>query len=548
MPAVNPDLPFTLDPPPRSLQTRLYERLRSDILSGRFRGGEKLPSSRALASSLRLSRTTVVLAYEQLLAEGYLEARPGSGTFVSEDVPLNPSGTPSRPVSSRWSENAEHRKRRLAGRSADAPSLSRWGARLFEAAQAAPAAPSAYLPFDFRPGRPAWKEFPWQTWRRLAGRFWAGPPRELASYGDPAGYAPLREAISAHLGRSRGVRCEPRQVVVVNGVQQAVDLLARIWLDPGDAAAVEDPGYPEAALALRAYGVYVLPIPVDTEGLQVHRLPAAATQHPQPPRLIYVTPSHQFPTGTVLSLRRRLALLEWAAERDALVVEDDYDSEFRYEGRPLESLQGLDRAGSVAYVGSFSTALFAPLRLGYAVLPERLLAPFVAAKRLADRQTATLEQWVLAEFMGGGSFVRHLRRMGRLYRARREALLTSLRRELSDWVEPDGAGAGLHLIGWLRPDLDEAQIAQQAARAGVGVYPLGRFRLGAMERPGLLLGFAALDEVEITEGVRRLAAVIRDGSRPGGPGALRPMPWRGGDALARPADGPFGRSARCADR
>jgi GntR family transcriptional regulator/MocR family aminotransferase len=334
----------------------------------------------------------------------------------------------------------------------------------------------------------------------------------MASYGDPAGYGPLRQAIAGHLARSRGVRCKPDQVVVVNGSQQAADLLARVWLDPGDAAVFEDPGYPEAALALRAYGVYVLPTPVDDDGLIVERLPG--TGEPPAlggPRLVYATPSHQFPTGAVLSLGRRLALLEWAAARGALIIEDDYDSEFRYEGRPLESLQGLDEAGRVAYVGSFSTALFPPLRVGYAVLPERLVEPFVAAKWLADRQTATIDQQVLADFIAEGHFARHLRRMGRLYRKRRDALLAALDEYLAGVVEPSGAGAGLHLVAWLRKGWREEQVTAAATAAGVGVYPLGRFRLGGGGRPGLLLGYAALDEVQIRQGVRRLAEAIRRG-------------------------------------
>jgi len=297
-------------------------------------------------------------------------------------------------------------------------------------------------------------------------------------------------------------------VVVVNGSQQAADLLARVWLDPGDAAVVEDPGYPEAALALRAYGVYVLPSPVDAEGLAVERLPAAGDPPLGGPRLVYVTPSHQFPTGTVLSLRRRLELLEWAAARGALVVEDDYDSEFRYEGRPLESLQGLDSAGLVAYLGSFSTALFPPLRIGYAVLPPALVEPFVAAKWLADRQTATLDQQVLADFIAEGHFARHLRRMGRLYRQRRDALLGALHEHLAGVVEPGGSGAGLHLVAWLRGELDESSVAEAAAANGVGVYPVSRFRLGSPGRPGLLLGYAALEASQIRAGTRQLASAI----------------------------------------
>lgn len=495
------DLALTLETSAeRSLQWRVYDRLRRDILGGRFRPGERLPSSRALARSLRLSRTTIVLAYEQLIAEGYLETRPASGTFVSSVLPDDERAR------ERESERARERLVPPALPLSHSPTLSRWGERLLEVGRGATPSSGAGLRFDFRPGRPDWAAFPRELWRRLAARRWSAASDELASYGDPAGYRPLREAIAAHLARSRGVRCDAGQVVVVNGSQQAADLLARVWLDPGDAAAVEDPGYREAALALRAYGVYVQPTPVDRDGLVAEALPPPS--QPQAPRLVYVTPSHQFPTGTILSLGRRLALLEWAAARGALIIEDDYDSEFRYEGRPLESLQGLDRAGAVAYVGSFSTALLPPLRIGYAVLPLPLVEPFVAAKWLADRQTATIDQQVLADFIAEGHFARHLRRMSRLYRARRDVLLASLGEHLAGLVEPGGTGAGLHLVGWLQGGLDEDAISKAAAARGVGVYPLSRFRLGTEGPGGLVLGYAGLDEARIRDGIRQLAQAI----------------------------------------
>jgi GntR family transcriptional regulator/MocR family aminotransferase len=502
-PIMSIDLALTLEAPAgRSIQWRVYDRLRLDILTCRFQPGERLPSTRALARSLRVSRTTAVLAYEQLQAEGYVEARPASGTFVSKVLPADGQARGGA-EDLRLGDQFDDR----SAPDAQHYTLSRWGERLLAAGRAAPTPAGPRAEVDFRPGRPDWNAFPRGIWRRLAARRWAAASDELAYYGDPAGYRPLREAIAQHLARSRGVRCDPTQVVVVNGTQQAADLLARVWLDPGDAAVVEEPGYPEAALALRAYGVYVLPTAVDADGLQVERLPAADS--PQAPRLIYVTPSHQFPTGTVLSLGRRLALLEWAAARGALVVEDDYDSEFRYEGRPLESLQGLDSRGLVAYLGSFSTALLPPLRVGYAVLPPRLVEPFVAAKWLADRQTATIDQQVLADFIAGGHYVRHLRRMGRLYGERRSALLAGLRHELGGTVEIGGSGSGLHLMVWLEPGQEAAAVARAAAAVGVGVYPVGQFRQAGPGRPGLLLGYAALDVEQIRTGLTRLAAVLR---------------------------------------
>ena len=508
----------------RTLQQQLYSRLRDDILARRLRPGERMPATRALATQLAVSRTTTVLAYEQLLAEGYLEARQGSGTFVSRQLPDEALAAPVA-----RSPGAAVASTRLLGfaQSADTAAdtatesrrLSRWGMNLAETrgqlwrADGTAAERFGPTPFDFRPGRPDWDAFPRDLWSRLAARRVRGDSASLATYGDPAGYRPLREAIARHLAHSRGVRCDADQVVVVNGSQQGVDLLVRLWLDPGECAALEDPGYQGAALALRAHGMRVLPVPVDDDGLDVAALPAA--DDADAPRLVYVTPSHQYPTGATLSLPRRLRLLEWGARRGALVVEDDYDSEFRYSGRPLESLQGLDRAGVVAYVGSFSKALFPPLRVGYVVLPPDLREPFVAAKWLADRQTATLDQQVLSDFVADGHFERHLRRMRRLYAARRDALLAALREHLGGLVTPGGDGAGLHLVAWLPDGWDAAALAGRAAEHGVAAPPVAPYYQGRRDRPGLMLGFAALDEGTIRAGIERLARAADELARAG---------------------------------
>jgi GntR family transcriptional regulator/MocR family aminotransferase len=500
-----------------SLQQQLYTRLRDDILARRLRPGERLPPSRTLAAQLAVSRTTVVLVYDQLVAEGYAEARQGAGTFVSRQIPdealvaarrphllLQPDGS-SDEGRGEPSDNVVARPER--------PALSTWGSRMAEVhtlvwgSDGRVAERHATVPYDFRPGRPDWDTFPRQVWGRLTARQVRDGSVQLASYGDPAGYRPLREAIAAHLGQTRGVRCTAEQVVVVNGSQQGADLLIRLFLDPGGHAALEDPGYAGAALTLRAHGMNVRPVPVDEDGLDVAALPAP--DDPLAPRLVYVTPSHQFPTGATLSLPRRLRLLEWAARRRALIVEDDYDSDFRYSGRPLESLQGLDTHGVVAYVGSFSKALFPPLRVGFVVLPPRLVEPFVAAKWLADRQTATLDQQVLSDFIVEGHFERHLRRMRRLYQARRDALLGALRTHLGDEMVAGGDGAGLHLVAWLPPDSDAVALSAEAATLGVAAPSLDPYYLGAVGRPGLMLGYAALDEARIVEGVRRLARAAR---------------------------------------
>lgn len=494
---------------PLSLQQQLYTRLRDDILAGRLRPGERLPPSRTLAGQLAVSRTTVVLVYDQLVAEGYAEARQGAGTFVSRQLPDEALMATRRPHLVPPPSDADADRSEPPG----VDGLSVWGERMADVHRRVwgedgrVAERYETLPFDFRPGRPDWDTFPRQVWGRLTSRQVRERSEELASYGDPAGYRPLREAIASHLGQTRGVRCTAEQVVVVNGSQQGADLLIRLFLNPGDHAALEDPGYAGAALTLQAHGMTVGPVPVDDDGLDVSALPAPDDL--RAPRLVYVTPSHQFPTGATLSLPRRLRLLEWAARRGALIVEDDYDSDFRYSGRPLESLQGLDTHGVVAYVGSFSKALFPPLRVGFVVLPPRLVQPFVAAKWLADRQTATLDQQVLSDFIGEGHFERHLRRMRRLYQARRDALLAALRARFGDAVAAGGDGAGLHLVAWLPPDADASALSAEAATMGVAAPSLDPYYLGASRRPGLMLGFAALDETRIAEGVRLLARAAR---------------------------------------
>ncbi|MFN8523292.1 MAG: PLP-dependent aminotransferase family protein [Chloroflexota bacterium] len=496
----------------RSLQQQLYAQLREDVLTGKLAAGARAPSTRGLAETLGVSRTTVVLAYDQLLAEGYLETRRGSGTYVS----------------SRLAPSSESRGA-FASTGTTPRRLSAWGRNL---ALLDPATLERQAPveIDFRPGRPDWDAFPHTEWSRLAARRWRQASVDLASYGDPAGYGPLREAIAGHLSRSRGVRCDADQVVIVNGSQQGVDLLLRIWVDAGDVAALEDPGYPGAARALEAYGARVLPIPVDDDGLDVSALESAPVSPST--RLVYVTPSHQFPTGATLALARRLRLIEWAREHGALIVEDDYDSEFRYLGRPLESMQGLDTAGTVAYVGSFSKAMFPPLRVGYVVMPRDLVEPYVGAKWLADRQTATPEQQVLYDFMHRGWFDRHLRRMRRLYQSRRVALLEALHRELGGAVTASGDGAGLHLVAWLADGLSAVRVSREAAALGVAAPPISPYYAGRPPREGLMLGFAALDETTIVEGARRLAMAVRSAA------GVRGRLTRPDHALALPPGSP----------
>jgi GntR family transcriptional regulator/MocR family aminotransferase len=468
---------------------QLYEGLRQSILDGRLAPGVRLPATRGLAEELGVSRNTVLSAYEQLLAEGYLEGKAGSGTYVPRTLP------------------EEMLQVQAPGKRRPTPSqrrrLSQRGELL---AGSAPAVlPSSGVPRPFRPGIPALDAFPFETWNRLVAHYHRHPRRDLLNYNYSAGHAPLRRAIAAHLGPARAVHCDPEQVLVISGAQQGLDLIARILLDPGDAVWIEDPGYRSARAALQGAGATLVPVPVDSDGLDV----AAGNARCPDARLVYVSPSHQYPLGVTMSLTRRLALLDRARRADAWVVEDDYDSEFRYAGRPLAALQGLDRDGRVIYLGTFSKTLFPSLRLGYLVVPEDLVDSFMAARVVMDRQPPTLAQAVVADFIEEGHFLRHIRRMRTLYLERQEALLRAARREFDGLLDVPPCATGLHLMGWLPEGMDDREASRAAAQAGVEAPPLSSYFLDRCKRGGLLLGYAGSDVRQIREGVRRLSAALR---------------------------------------
>jgi GntR family transcriptional regulator / MocR family aminotransferase len=458
---------------------RIYSRLRGEILSGNLKSGAKLPSTRAMAEQLGVSRTVVLLAYDQLRAEGFTVGRDGSGTYVSAGVNEQRPGVRR---SAKWR-------------------LSRFGAERSWRSINVPQRETRGLPFDFAYGRSDLESFPFEQWRRTLLRCARKAPVSALDYGPAAGNLSLREAIAAHLRRSRAVDCDPAQVIVVNGSQQALDLIARVLIERGDRVAIEDPSYQGAREALHAAGARLCPIPVDHDGLDPGRLPAYA-------RIAFVTPSHQFPTGAVLPLPRRLALLDWAKRRNALVVEDDYDGEFRYEGQPIESLQGLDREGRVVYIGTFSRTIFSSLRLGYLVAPRNLVSAFTAAKWLCDRHTATLEQQTLAEFISSGMYERYLRRVRRRNATRRRVLLESIQCNLGDRVEVTGDGAGAHIVLWLPASIDEESLVKKAASRGVGVYAISPYFLKKPQRGGILLGYARMKEAEIRESIQRLSGLF----------------------------------------
>jgi GntR family transcriptional regulator/MocR family aminotransferase len=466
------------------LSRQIYLWIRQSILDGGLPVGGRLPSTRDLADQLNVSRTVTVLAFDDLLAEGFVEGRGGSGTYVAAAPAVSPPP--------------------FADPASAAIRLSRFG----HAAQASVLPRSGpagvgRLPYDFVDGRHATAgPFPLVAWRRMLAR---NARAVHTAYADPAGSEPLREAIAAHLRRSRAVVCEASQVVIVNGSQQALDLAARVLIEPGDTVAIEDPHYSGAREVFRAAGAKLASIPVDRDGLVTDRLPKRA-------RAVFVTPSHQFPSGAILPLQRRLALLDWARRAKALIIEDDYDGEFHYEGRHVESLQGLDREGRVLYTGTFSRTIFPALRLGYLIAPRALAAAFASAKWLCDRHAATLEQETLAEFIATGAYARYLRRSRKENATLRAALADAVRKHIGDLAELSGEDSGTHAILWPRARRAEAHWIAAAASRGVRVSGVGHCYFEQRPRPGLMLAYTKLPAARIREGIKRLAAAISDGT------------------------------------
>jgi len=466
----------------------LSSALRAQILEGRIHPGARLPSTRELARQYGYSRGTIVAAFEALRAEGYVAGSVGSGTYVNPVLPDELLHAPRAP--------------RAAAAPMQKPvrALSGFARRVrpFPAGVVTPAR-------AFRSNVPALDLFPVATWAQVAGRCFRRVTRRQLNDGDALGYLPLREALSEYLTTARGVRCTPAQVMVVAGVQEALDLSARVSLDRGDRVCLENPGYVGARHAFGASGAKIVALDVDTEGA---RLP----QRTRDARLVYMTPAHQFPLGVSMSLTRRLAWLDWAHRGGALILEDDYDSEFRFVGRPLPALQGLDRHGVVLFTGSFGKMLFPSLRLGYLVLPPDLVDVFAAAKSVSSRHVPVPDQAVLCDFIRDGHFGRHVRRMRQIYAERRGVLLTDAQQYLRGLLEITGAEAGLQTAGWLQRGLNGEAVARAAGERDIEVIPLSRFGNGA-RREGLQLGFAAVETDAIHRGVRTLASILEELAR-----------------------------------
>jgi len=478
------------------LSARIYRQLLDAILDGRLRPSSRLPPTRDLARRLAVSRNTVAVAYERLIAEGFVSGRVGAGTFVSAQPQPLGRGAQTRHAPA----GAGVHPRKL------------WESMPALAGMSGPSSGAVAIPYDFRAGVPDSKLFPLTSWRRLVARELRPQAARGAIYGDPAGHAGLRAAIARFIGISRSVRAAADDVIVTHGAQQALDLIGRVLIDPGangngTVVAVEEPGYPPARAVFRSHGARVVPVPVDDEGLVVSAIPPAA-------RLVYVTPSHQFPLGTVMSLQRRAALLAWAERREAVIIEDDYDTEFRFEGRPLDPVQSLDRSGRVLYVGTFSKVMLPTLRVGFLIAPASLQPALRLAKQLTDWYGELPTQAALARFIDDGLLARHIRKAGREYAERRTRIANALQRDFSEWLELVPSAAGLHLTARVRAKVrarfDLETILARAAANGVNLTTLARYYTepSITSPAGLLIGYGAIATQKVDEGMRRLAAAF----------------------------------------
>ncbi len=470
------------------VRQQLYARIRELIVNGNLAADTQLPSTRTLAAELGVSRNTVVAAFDQLIAEAYLEAKVGAGSFVANRLP-DALGKSTRATPRIVRATPRRRALSLTGES-----LTR-----HDAFSSLPIRPRA-----FALGIPSVDEFPYAAWGKIVAKRWGPQATSLSAYGAPGGLPALREVIADYLVTARGVRCTPSQVFVVGGSQQGLNLAVRVLLDRGDAAWLENPGYHGAREALGAVGAQITPVPVDAEGLDV-----SAGEATQPhPRFIYVTPSHQFPLGTTMTMRRRAELLALASKADAWVFEDDYDSEFRYSGRPLPALQGLDEENRVIYAGTFSKGLLPSLRLGYLVVPANLVDAFQNAHAVSGLHGSLVDQAVVADFLREGHFARHIRRMRRLYATRCELLVESLHRHLGTIIDVALPSSGTHVVMGLPAGISDVDACRAAAANGVVTTPLSSAYIGAGPS-GLLLGYASVRGPLIERGVRQLASALR---------------------------------------
>ena len=472
----------------KPLHRQIYEGFRAKIIGRSLQAGQQIPSTRALAAELGISRIPILDAYSQLLAEGYFESRVGAGTFVSVSLPeqmtccddpgIHPEDAQPGPrVISRASQS-------LAGQES---------------------APWTYGSGAFRVGQMAFDHFPFKAWSNLVTRHARKVRASSLNYSDPMGFRKFRETLAAYVRTSRAVHCDASQIMIVSGSQQALDLSARVLLDPSSAVWIEEPGYELMRQALTLAGCQLIPVPVDAEGMNV----AAGIKLSRDARAAYVTPSHQYPLGVTMSASRRFQLLDWAHNTGAWIVEDDYDSEYRYESMPIASLQGLDRGSRVIYIGTFSKTLFPSLRLGYIVIPTDLVDRFADVRRAVDLCPPHLYQSVLTDFIAEGHFARHIRKTRLLYSERRSVLVDALRQELGSEVEILGAQAGMHLVITLPPGLTDRELSTRGAKENLSLWPLSRSYSGKKVRQGFILGFGSTKASEMPAAAHRLGELVR---------------------------------------
>jgi len=484
------------------LHRQIYDEVRRAILSGRLARGKRVPSTREMAKSVGVARATVTMAYDYLLSEGYFEAYRGSGTYVSRQLPDElleaedeyieiADQTPARPIK-------EVRPRQLSqyGRSLQSRDWLGY--------------PDEEPEIQFTFGRPDMEEFPARVWSQLLTRHCR--ERNLSILDCPTkagGYDPLRKAIAAYLAKARAVVCEPEQVIVVNGSQQALDLVTRVLVDPDDLVGIEEPGYIGAQKAFQAQGAKLCPIYVDNNGVRVDYLKSRFdVSTPESLKLLYITPSHQYPTGVSLSLPRRLDLLSWASRTATVIIEDDYDSEFRYKGKPIPALAGIDSGASVIYVGTFSKVLLPALRLGYLVVPKDLVDVFSRAKWLVDRHSSLIQQQVLSDFIAEGHLERHIRKMRAIYGERRQVMIDILKGLFAGDVTTHGDNAGINMLVRFNSKVPDDELVIRARNLGVGIVSTKHMYLSDAPHGEFLLNYGGLKDHEILEGLTRLKAAM----------------------------------------
>ncbi len=472
----------------KPLHRQICDGYKNAILRGQMRAGQQVPSTRSLSLELKISRIPILNAYAQLLAEGYFETRSGAGTFVSQALPEDLHESVDRPQPSNALIRPESRA--LSQRSQFIPPRGN--------------APWTYGSGAFSVGQLGFDHFPIRVWSNLLARHARSVRASSLNYGDPMGLKEFREVVATYLRTARAVHCDASQVLVVSGSQQALDVSARALLDIGDRIWIEEPSYSLMRHAFLLASCELVPVPVDQNGLIVAAGIKACTEA----RAAYVTPSHQFPLGFTMSASRRLQLLDWAKRAGSWIIEDDYDSEYRFESMPIASLQGLDRHSRVIYIGTFSKTLFPSLRLGYLVIPPDLVERFAAVKRTIDIFPSTLHQEVLADFISNGHFARHIRKTSLLYAERRNVLVNAIRDAFGDQLEIVGSDAGMHLVVLLPPGLRDTEISTRAASFNLWLWPLSSSYVGKAKRQGFILGFAGTPAADIPAAIRHLQQIL----------------------------------------